>query len=201
MKATNSKSQRGDSRQRILDAGYSLISLRGFSAVGLSELLGSAGVPKGSFYYYFKSKEHFGEALLDHYFCRYQQRVEALMNASDLNAREKLLRYWQRWLENESGPCESERCLMVKLCAEVADLSETMRLRLKNGSDTVISQLTTLLQQGQDDGSLQSLEPAASAEALYQLWLGASLLAKVQRSDAPLRSAMHNTRQLLQQHP
>lgn len=48
---------RHDTRDRILDAGAELILGRGFSAVGLAEILGRAQVPKGSFYYYFDSKE------------------------------------------------------------------------------------------------------------------------------------------------
>ncbi|MDW1502064.1 TetR/AcrR family transcriptional regulator, partial [Vibrio sp. YT-19(2023)] len=50
-----------DTRQHILDVGYELIVTRGFTSVGLSELLKTAEVPKGSFYHYFKSKEQFGE--------------------------------------------------------------------------------------------------------------------------------------------
>ena len=52
-----------DIRQHILDTAKPIILGKGFSAVGLSELLAVAGVPKGSFYHYFKSKELFGEAL------------------------------------------------------------------------------------------------------------------------------------------
>ncbi len=52
-----------DIRQSILDIAKPIILGKGFSAVGLNEILGAADVPKGSFYHYFKSKELFGEAL------------------------------------------------------------------------------------------------------------------------------------------
>jgi len=54
-----------DTRQHILDVGYQLVVNQGFTAVGLSQLLKEAGVPKGSFYHYFKSKEQFGQALIE----------------------------------------------------------------------------------------------------------------------------------------
>ncbi len=54
-----------DMRQHIIDVARSLMTNKGYTAVGLAEVLSTAGVPKGSFYYYFKSKEEFGQALLE----------------------------------------------------------------------------------------------------------------------------------------
>jgi len=63
----------GDTRQQILDTAKGIILGKGFAAVGLNEILSTAGVPKGSFYHYFKSKEQFGDALLEDYFDGYLQ--------------------------------------------------------------------------------------------------------------------------------
>ena len=65
-----------DTREHILAVAEPMILGRGFTAVGLTELLTAAGVPKGSFYHYFRSKEHFGEALLERYFAGYASRME-----------------------------------------------------------------------------------------------------------------------------
>ena len=46
-----------DVRRHILETGQAIMGGKGFSAVGLTEILNAAGVPKGSFYYYFKSKD------------------------------------------------------------------------------------------------------------------------------------------------
>lgn len=62
------KTSYDDTRQHLLDTGYRIMAVKGFSGVGLNEILQSAGVPKGSFYHYFKSKEQFGQALLEDYF-------------------------------------------------------------------------------------------------------------------------------------
>src|ERR1700742_2378050 len=64
-----------DVRQHILDSAYLLMGRKGFTAVGLNELLTAAGVPKGSFYHYFDSKESFGEALLEDYFAGYLKHM------------------------------------------------------------------------------------------------------------------------------
>ena len=65
-------------RQKILTSGRALISKHGFGAVGLARILKESGVPKGSFYYYFPSKEAFGHALLTDYVADYLARIDAL---------------------------------------------------------------------------------------------------------------------------
>ncbi|MFT8474874.1 MAG: helix-turn-helix domain-containing protein, partial [Acetobacter orientalis] len=54
-------------KRSILDSARPLIGARGFSAVGIAQILVQARIPKGSFYHYFNSKEHFGEELLSLY--------------------------------------------------------------------------------------------------------------------------------------
>lgn len=168
---------------------------KGFSAVGLAEILSAARVPKGSFYYYFDSKEQFGEALLEAYFADYLKRVDALFGQESLPVRDRLMTYWQRWMEVQSLDPDSRQCLVVKLSAEVSDLSETMRRVLRKGTDEVLARLALCLTAGVKDGSFHAgLDPQATAHALYQLWLGASLLAKVHKDSSPFEMAMRTTR-------
>ena len=83
-------------RQKILTAGRALISKYGFGAVGLARILRESDVPKGSFYYYFPSKDAFGQALLHDYVDDYLARMDALCSGSG-SARDKLLSFWSAW--------------------------------------------------------------------------------------------------------
>ena len=186
-----------DVRQHLLDTGRALIQGRGFTAVGLAELLGTAGVPKGSFYYYFDSKEQFGEALLDGYFQVYLEALEGLLGSDGTPARARLMRYWKRWMDiQQLGPCQ-EQCLVVKLAAEVSDLSEPMRAALRRGTDRIIERLAGCIAEGAADGSMAAPEPRTLAQALYELWLGASLLTKVRRDPSAMLTALATTEALL----
>ena len=78
-----------DTRQQILDTARPIIAGKGFAAVGLSEILAAAGVPKGSFYHWFRSKEQFGEALLDRHFENYVAHVDAVLHAAGMTAGER----------------------------------------------------------------------------------------------------------------
>ncbi len=192
------KNSSTDIRQHILDTGRSLILGKGFTAVGLNEILSTAGVPKGSFYYYFKSKEAFGEALLDAYFADYLARTDTLLSDDETPAAQRLMRYWQSWMTMGENDCQESSCLVVKLSAEVSDLSEAMRVALLGGTRQVIERLASCLRQGAVDGSLSGLLDAPqTALALYELWLGAALLTKLRRERSALDTALYTTRRLL----
>ncbi|WP_300440580.1 TetR/AcrR family transcriptional regulator [Zoogloea sp.] len=191
------KPQHPDTRQHILDTGSRIIAGKGFSCVGLNEILQAAEVPKGSFYHYFKSKELFGQAMLEGFFEEYLGRIDALFATPGMSARERLLCYWQQWVETQCEGCDDQKCLVVKLSAEVADLSEAMRLTLRDGTGRVIDRLADCVAAGVADESLPALDPNDTARTLYQLWLGASLLAKLHRDASPLEQAMRATLQLL----
>ena len=120
-------SQFSDTREHLLATGESIILGKGFSAVGLAEILGCAGVPKGSFYHYFRSKEQFGTALLERYFDRYladpaanaelaKNRAKAVreaLKARGVAADRVVLRKPEQTLA--SGPAEEARRVEVVL--------------------------------------------------------------------------------------
>ncbi|MGA1799043.1 TetR/AcrR family transcriptional regulator [Sphingomonas sp. 4RDLI-65] len=190
--------QDNDSRSTILAAGQRIMSRKGFSGVGLTEILKDAGVPKGSFYHYFASKDAFGEAMLLAYFEGYHADMDALFAKPGLTMAERLMLYFAAWRENQGALDCQGRCLAVKLGAEVADLSEPMRLALKTGTSGIIARMTRAIEGGIEDGSVGVQEaPADLATALYYLWLGASVMVKIGRTQDPFERALHSTRALL----
>lgn len=187
-----------DVRQHILDTAKPIILGKGFSAVGLNELLAEAGVPKGSFYHYFKSKELFGEALLDSYFADYQARLDARLKHGEGTAAQRLMSYWTTWQETQSSEGAEGKCLAVKLGGEVCDLSEAMRSALHNGTTRIVDALAECISEGGRDGSLPiAIDSRQTAQILYSLWLGATLLSKIRRDRSALDAALTATLNLL----
>ncbi len=187
-----------DVRQSILEAGQRIMAGKGFSAVGLNEILAGAGVPKGSFYHYFGSKDAFGEALLATYFEDYLADLDETLRRPGLTMAQRLMTYWQQWQETQSFLDCQGKCLAVKLGAEVADLSEAMRAALKRGTSGIIGRLSAAIEAGVAEGSLSiDAEPSRVAQSLYQLWLGASVMVKIVRGTQPFESAMTTTRHIL----
>ncbi|WP_321847629.1 TetR/AcrR family transcriptional regulator [Pseudomonas paraveronii] len=185
-------------RQTILETAQSIVGAKGFSAVGLNEILQAADVPKGSFYHYFHSKDAFGVVLLDTYFDHYVQGMAQLFDAPGLSQHAKLMRYWQCWIDNQTGCTDAGKCLAVKLGAEVSDLSEPMRLALDRGTSRTIALLADAIGRGVEDASLTVTQaPQSLAHSLYALWLGTSVMSKITRTSAPFDQALLLTRQLL----
>ena len=185
-------------RRHILETGQAIMGGKGFSAVGLTEILTAAGVPKGSFYYYFKSKDAFGEALLEQYFADYMAEISVLLEKPGQNGAERLMAYWEKWLGTQAGCDPQGKCLAVKLGAEVADLSEAMRSALRMGTAKIVQRLARAIDEARADGSLTVEGDALFlSETLYELWLGASLLEKITRNGEPLKTAMAATRRIL----
>jgi len=185
-------------KQNILDVAKLLVGKKGFSAVGLNEVLQTAQVPKGSFYHYFGSKDAFGVALLDGYFETYLQDMQVIFQNGELSQREKLAQYWTQWIDNQTGETDLGKCLAVKLGAEVADLSEPMRLALNHGTSRIIDCLAAAIAVGVADQTLILNEDSKrTATRLYSLWLGASVMAKIRRSAEPFDGAMEMTWQVL----
>lgn len=196
----NTSSSVAENRQRVLQVAKDIISCKGFAAVGLNEILTAAGIPKGSFYYYFSSKEEFGAAMLEDYFSRYMEDMDRLMSLN-LSARESLMIYWQDWLETDSQHIpKGHKCLAVKLGSEVSDLSDSMREVLDRGTGEIIRRLSLLVDMLANQENFR-IPPEGSlmfARNLYQLWIGASMLGKISGDILPLQSAMTLTRRLLE---
>ncbi|MBH1980933.1 MAG: TetR/AcrR family transcriptional regulator [Burkholderiales bacterium] len=197
------KAEYTDVRQHIIDQGKAIITRKGFAGVGLSEILSAADVPKGSFYHYFKSKELFGEAMLEDYVAGYLAGMEDVLGQPGQSAAQSLMAYWASWASWTSESLDGSgcdcRCLVVKLSSEVADMSEPMRVALLDGTHRIIARLALAIARGRVDASLPTVaDPAQMAATLYQLWLGAAMLTKLRRDASALQTAWRATLAMLQ---
>ncbi|GKX61584.1 transcriptional regulator [Pragia fontium] len=187
-----------DTREHLLATGAKLCLNLGFTGMGLSELLRTAEVPKGSFYHYFRSKEAFGVAMLERHYELYNQQLQQHFNQKETTHRERLLSWFQQSLNYFCQHSQMVNCLIVKLSAEVCDLSEDMRNALDKGAAQVINHLTSALQNGRDEKCLDFPgEAHAQAHMMYALWLGANLQAKISRNAVPLESAFAHVTKIL----
>ena len=138
------------------------------------------------------------EALMRSRYSAYVLRLSELFSSGH-SARERLMAYWQYLADTQKMDGSGEqKCLVVKLSAEVADLSESMRTALLDGYRRVIALIAQCMREGMTDGSLPArLFPELDAQNLYHLWLGASLANKLTKDGVPLSAAMRHTEQIL----
>lgn len=177
-----------DAKQAILDQGVALIMKNGYHGTGLNEVLAAAEVPKGSFYYYFSSKEDFGIQVIDHYIAPFIDELNDYLRTPNLGGLAALEAYF-RGLIRELERSEYEGgCLLGNLMGEIGDTSEAARAALKTAIDRYRDILERGLVRAQDEGSARTDKPArAMADLLTNAWQGALLRMKLERSIRPLQ--------------
>jgi TetR/AcrR family transcriptional regulator, transcriptional repressor for nem operon len=176
-----------DTRQVILEAGADLVHERGFHHTGLGDILQVAGVPKGSFYFYFRSKEDFGLALVDHHARRLAGAAEQLMAADGSPPLARLRRFFSGMREHFARHGYARGCPIGNLAQEMSDLSPPMRERVRGVMAGVSGRLSVLLAEARERGELPAgLDPARTASFLLDAWEGALLRMKVEKSQESL---------------
>ncbi len=79
----------------------------------------------------------------------------------------------------------------------MSDLSDPMRLALLGGASNIISAIRQCIEDGEKDGSVTVSNSQETAQLLYNLWIGASLVRKLTQDQASLELAMKTTKKIL----
>ena len=77
-------------RNEILDAAETLFTTKGYNETTIIDILCAVGIAKGTFYYYFKSKEEVLDAILVRLIDRDIEKMQAVAKDTSLNALEKI---------------------------------------------------------------------------------------------------------------
>src|ERR1700709_1249900 len=85
-----------DVRARLLEAGVQTFSKSGFNGCSVQDITDAAGVPKGSFYNHFDSKEALGAAALAHYWADATRDTLEILRRPDLSPRQRLRLYFEQ---------------------------------------------------------------------------------------------------------
>ncbi|WP_122870742.1 TetR/AcrR family transcriptional regulator, partial [Pseudomonas viridiflava] len=116
-----------ETRETLLRRGLEVLTEQGFSATGIDYILKEIGVPKGSFYHYFPSKEAFGRAVLDEY-CRYfAQRLDRWFLDESLSPLERLVGFVQSAKAGMARHDYRRGCMVGNLGQEICLLPEAFR--------------------------------------------------------------------------
>ncbi len=178
---------RVDTRLRILEVGGRLVHEKGFNNTGLSEILCAADVPKGSFYYYFKSKEDFGAALIDFYIQQDDLAPTRFLGDVSLAPLERILRFLQETRRLGALSGYSLGCPLGKLVQEMSEVSECMRHKLEIVFQHIVDRVASVLHEAMQKGEVSDrLDVRLLAGTIVSAWQGALMRMKLERSPRPL---------------
>jgi TetR/AcrR family transcriptional repressor of nem operon len=176
-------------RDKLIQIGAELIAEQGFNATGINAVLSRAGVPKGSFYHYFSSKEDFGLAVIDAFAEQYDARLVAILQSPDQSPLSRLRRYFDAGRE-EMRSCDHARgCLIGNLGQELSSRSEAFRARLDQVFRQWERRLVACLEEARLAGEVsEELDAERLAGFILAGWQGAMLRAKTTKSLAPMEA-------------
>jgi TetR/AcrR family transcriptional repressor of nem operon len=175
-----------DTPKRLTAAGYALFKQHGYNATGIQQITDQAGVPKGSFYNHFDSKEAFAAQIIRHYATWVDDAWHTALQDAPPEPLAAMRHLFTRFAQHhaDSG-CQG--CLVGNFAAEVADASPTCRAVLGTVMQSWRERLADLIAQAQQAGEVRADIPAPTLSRIFwDAWEGAVLRMKVEHSAAPL---------------
>jgi TetR/AcrR family transcriptional regulator, transcriptional repressor for nem operon len=194
------KSQKGTAtRDQIVTAAARLIHLQGYHCTSLDDVLRESGVGKGNFYYYFKSKEELGYAIIDQVMHGFISRtLEPTFADTSVDPVAQLHVFLDRVLDNQRQRKCVGGCPIGNLASELSDVHEGFRQRLAEIFGEWRARLTDALRRGQAEGRLrQDVEAAAVAQFIVAALEGAILLTKVSKDIGIMERCVEQLKQHL----
>ncbi|MBL8858231.1 MAG: TetR family transcriptional regulator C-terminal domain-containing protein [Planctomycetes bacterium] len=174
-------------RDRLLEVGAQAIAEGSFNSCGLAEILRRAGVPKGSFYHYFQSKEDFGVAMIERESAEYVECMRPLVEDHARSPLERLRAVFETGREECIKNGAARRCLIPKLALETSQLSESVHTAVKKAYDQWSAQLAQIIREAQARNEISRTHDADRlANLLVMLWEGATIRMQIDRSLQPV---------------
>lgn len=185
-------------KEQILQFGMEVMLQRGYNGTGVKDIVDAAGIPKGSFYNYFHSKEAFVLEALDIVYDKIRQDAEMILQDDPASPLECLEKFFtdsaDKFLKNN----HRFGCFLGKICQEMADVNESIRVK----TDDLFMRLRHLfgscLIRAQQLGQLDSKRNLDQlAEFMLVAWEGAQMRSKCSRDDFPLKAFLNELNRLL----
>lgn len=175
-------------RTRLLDIGETLIRKTSFAETGINDVLREAGIPKGSFYHYFDSKDAFAIAVARHYSNKQVEGARAILRDEAQPPLARLETFFETARKDMKQRGFAQGCLMCNLSTELADEKPEFQKELKEDWHDLSAEVATCLARADlADLNLAHLTAEEAADWLLNAWSGALTRMKANGDDAPLR--------------
>ncbi|WP_432826352.1 acrylate utilization transcriptional regulator AcuR [Dactylosporangium sp. CA-092794] len=179
--------EHGDTREALLRCGMEVLTAQGMSATGIDTVLKRVGVPKGSFYHYFDSKDAFGLEVLQRYADYFARKLDRWLLEEDQAPLQRLVRFVE---DAKAGMArfDFERgCLVGNLGQEILALPDTFRTALEDVLRDWERRLAACLRLAVEAGELPADSDCDELASFFWIgWEGAVLRARLARDVRPL---------------
>lgn len=183
----------------LLDKGMALLWSKGYNATSVNDIVKEAGIPKGSFYFYFKSKEDFAVKAIERYFLLMFTPAKEILENKSVSPKQRLLDFHEyriSVLKNEMD-CKMG-CMASNLGNEMSEHNEGIRKAILEKEQMILSLITSVIQEAQDYGEISNTMKASDIAAFIEdAGKGAMVSMKEMKSSYPIDNVMNMIRAIL----
>jgi TetR/AcrR family transcriptional repressor of nem operon len=176
-----------DKKLLLINIGTAIFTQKGFSITSLDEIVEIAEIPKGSFYYYFKSKDEFAIEVIKNYGIYFSKKLQRILSNDKKSPLERLKEFTK---EAEAGVKRYEfkrGCLIGNLGQEMATLEERFRIELLNVIADWRDQVRLCIDLAKAQREIKTtIDSSELANFFWCAWEGAVLCSKLELSTQPL---------------
>ncbi|AWS44056.1 TetR/AcrR family transcriptional regulator [Streptosporangium sp. 'caverna'] len=190
-----------DARDKILTAAQTLIERRGYTALGVAEICTTAGVPKGSFYHFFESKQALALTVINEHWIEQRRQWTELLGGDRPPLRRlrdlfEATETVQRLGQQDNGTVVG--CLFGNLALELSNQAEDIRHRLQEIFDAQIDLIEQVVAEARERGdTAPTVDPRAAARSIVAQLEGQVLFAKLLNDPGQIEAMWRNCLALL----
>lgn len=175
-------------KELLVRIGVAMLTEKGFHNTPIEELVAAAGVPKGSFTYYFGSKDAYALAVIEAFGEYFKKKLDRIFADRTLAPLERFRAFAEEAAAGMERFTFRRGCLIGNLGQEVGALDEKFRVALLGVMREWQDRIQACLEEAQDAGTVaRSADAAQLARLFWYSWEGAVLGAKLEKSRAPLQ--------------
>ena len=177
-----------DTKYKIIETGAKIIHHKGYHHTGIQEVLDTVGVPKGSFYFYFKNKEDFGLQVIDFFDGMYLGMLSPIIeneNISSLKKIENIFDYYIDLFKDLDFQCG---CPIGNLAQEMGDLNSAFGSRLTESVEKMAKIYQDILDNAKLENEIHKNKNTNEiSEFIVTSWHGALIKMKINKTIDPLK--------------
>jgi TetR/AcrR family transcriptional repressor of nem operon len=173
-------------KDRIVETSLNLLHSKGFNATSVQDITDAAGVPKGSFYNHFASKDALGLEVMQRY-SELAAQLGSVLHDSSLTPLTRLQQYFDRLIAANTDNDYNCGCLLGNFSTELSNQIPAMRQAMHQSFAGWAEMLTQVIAEGQRNGSITDSQPALElANFIIDAWQGSAMRSKTEHSRVPL---------------
>ena len=181
---------RDSTKERLLNAGLSMLLRHGYNDLGIQAVLKETGTPKGSFYHHFASKEDFALQVVERYMDEVHGGLDGSLGDRSVAPLDRVRKFFESTRDKyrEDGYLG---CMLGGLGQELSGVSPIFQEKIEACLSTIAGRIADCMKEAQAKGDLApDADPGHMANLVVNCWEGAALRSRLVRDPAPLNSML-----------